>query len=107
MILFIILIFNTFVFKYYYEKDNIVHKVSKTILTSVTARNTDFWTNIHISSAYLGLVLISVHIGMHWNSIMCAFRKMFKINIKVTGQDFLMTRQKKMRVNNRFCRRKV
>ena len=81
--------------------------ISKTILTSVTARNTDFWTNIHISSAYLGLVLISVHIGMHWNSIMCAFRKMFKINIKVTGQDFLMTRQKKMRINNRFCRRKV
>lgn len=81
--------------------------ISKTILTSVTARNTDFWTNIHISSAYLGLVLISVHIAMHWNSIMRAFRKMFKINIKVTGQDFLMTWQKKIRVNNRFCRRKV
>lgn len=34
-------------------------------------------------------------------------RKETEIIIKVTGQDFLMTWQKKMRVNNRFCRRKV
>lgn len=74
--------------------------ISKTILTSVTARNTDFWTNIHISSAYLGLVLISVHIGVHWNSIMCAFRKMFKINGKSLLRKIVLTMMSLMLVVN-------
>jgi hypothetical protein len=33
----------------------------------------------HTSAAYWGLVLIAVHIGMHWEMIMTAMRKMMKI----------------------------
>ena len=65
--------------------------ISKTILTSIAAKNTDLWTSIHISSAYLGLVLISIHVGMHWNSIMRAFRKMFKINGKSLARQIVLT----------------
>jgi hypothetical protein len=33
----------------------------------------------HTSAAYWGLILIAVHIGMHWEMIMAAMRRMMKI----------------------------
>jgi hypothetical protein len=33
----------------------------------------------HTSAAYWGLILISVHVGMHWEMIMAAMRRMMKI----------------------------
>lgn len=37
------------------------------------------WSTIHHIASYFGLLLISVHIGLHWKMILCAFRKMLKI----------------------------
>jgi hypothetical protein len=34
---------------------------------------------IHTSAAWLGIILIAVHIGLHWGMIMNTFRKMLKI----------------------------
>ncbi len=38
-----------------------------------------FVSQLHHSLSYLSLILISVHVGLHWCEIMCAFRKMFRI----------------------------
>lgn len=37
------------------------------------------WSTIHHIASYFGLVLIAVHIGLHWKMIMCVFCKLFKI----------------------------
>lgn len=34
---------------------------------------------LHHSTATLGLLLISIHIGLHWNPIMATFRKLFNL----------------------------
>lgn len=36
-------------------------------------------SGLHHSLSYLSLILISIHVGLHWSSIMDAFRKMFRL----------------------------
>ncbi len=38
-----------------------------------------FVSTLHHSLSYLALILISVHVGLHWFEIMGAFRKIFKL----------------------------
>ena len=44
--------------------------------------NLKMWIAVHHSSAYLSLILISVHIGLHWKTIMCMAKKAMKLNGK-------------------------
>lgn len=37
------------------------------------------WEFVHGASAYAGLMLMSVHLGMHWNMIMSSLRKAWKL----------------------------
>lgn len=54
--------------------------ISKSLFTWITVSNTAFWKTIHSPVAYLSFILISIHLGLHWQYIMAAFRIMFKIN---------------------------
>lgn len=54
--------------------------ISKSLFTWITVSNTAFWKTIHSPVAYLSFILISIHLGLHWQYIMAAFRKMFKVN---------------------------
>ncbi len=65
---FIILLFVTF---------NVVSGIliSQTILTGIAVRDVFFWSNLHHFSAYGSLLLISVHIGLHWRRLMSFFTR--------------------------------
>lgn len=52
--------------------------ISKSLFTWIIVSNTAFWKTIHSPVAYLSFILISIHLGLHWQYIMAAFRKMFK-----------------------------
>ena len=54
--------------------------ISQNILTSIQGNDLLFWSEWHHFAAYSALILISIHIGMHWQSIMNMFRKLFKIS---------------------------
>ncbi len=49
-------------------------------LFSFTTNNRPLWVFIHNATAWISLILISIHIGLHWDMIMGAFRKMFGLN---------------------------
>lgn len=53
--------------------------ISQVILKQLASDNTQFWYNIHASSSYISLILISVHIGMHWKDILSVFRRLFSL----------------------------
>lgn len=53
--------------------------ISQTILMEITVDNIFLWSTLHHLSAYSALALIGVHIGLHWQSIMNAFKKMLKL----------------------------
>lgn len=53
--------------------------ISESLFTNISVGNRDLWITIHRSSAYLGFVLISVHIGFHWKMIMNGMKKMLHI----------------------------
>lgn len=53
--------------------------ISKFLFSYFNLENQSFWFDVHSLSAYLSLALISIHIGLHWQMIMYAFRKMFRI----------------------------
>lgn len=54
--------------------------ISKSLFTWITVSNAAFWKTIHSPIAYISFILISIHLGLHWQYIMAAFRKMFKLN---------------------------
>lgn len=45
---------------------------------------------LHHASAWLGLVMISVHVGLHWSFIMAAFRRMFNLKSLNKGRVLAM-----------------
>lgn len=53
--------------------------ISRTVLTSISVSNTSLWTYIHNISAYAGVIIISIHIGMYWKVVMAFFRKLCRI----------------------------
>ncbi len=53
--------------------------ISKSILTNITFGNTRVITSLHkFISAWL-FILVSIHLGFHWNTIVLGFKKLFKI----------------------------
>lgn len=55
--------------------------ISQSLFTYISALNgnLEFWTSVHFSASYASLILISVHIGFHWKSMIIAFKKMFDL----------------------------
>ena len=53
--------------------------ISQELFPSLNADNITLWSNLHHFAAYFSLILISVHIGLHWEMIMFGFRKMLSI----------------------------
>ncbi len=38
------------------------------------------WFQVHVASSFLVLIIIGIHIGLHWQWTTCAFKKIFKVN---------------------------
>ncbi len=46
---------------------------------ALSISNLSIYSAVHHGSAYLGMLLISVHIGLHWNFIINMLKKIFKV----------------------------
>jgi len=53
--------------------------ISADILPSISRSNVAVWLYIHKAASYGGMLLISVHIGLHWSMIAGALKKSFRI----------------------------
>lgn len=54
--------------------------ISKTILTEIKIPNTEFLNSWHTSFAYWSLIIIAVHIGLHWKIILNKLMTVFKLS---------------------------
>lgn len=54
--------------------------ISKVLFPGIMIQNNFFNQRTHIASAYLGLALIGIHLGLHWKWVMGLFRKVIKVN---------------------------
>ncbi len=54
--------------------------ISQTILTKIIVNDISFWSDLHHFFAYSSLVLLSVHIGLHWQALMNMFVKLLGLN---------------------------
>lgn len=54
--------------------------VSREIFNSIRANNGFLMRQIHTLAAYWILVLMSVHVGLHWNLIMSVVRRLFRVS---------------------------
>ncbi len=41
------------------------------------------WFQVHVASSFLVLIVIGIHIGLHWQWTTCSFKRIFKINYKI------------------------
>ena len=65
---------------------------SRSVLAFLHLPGGMFLRQIHTTAAYWGLLLIAVHVGLHWEMIMNVFGKMFKITEKsITRKIILRT----------------
>ncbi|HBQ64028.1 MAG TPA: hypothetical protein DD727_03720 [Clostridiales bacterium] len=55
-------------------------KISITLDPWIQTKNLTFWSEWHHFASYTALILLSVHIGLHWQSIMNFFRKLLKMS---------------------------
>lgn len=56
--------------------------ISTDLLPALAASNQELWLYIHRATSYAGLLVISVHVGLHWEMILGALRKAFSIKSK-------------------------
>ena len=54
--------------------------ISQTIFTGIAASNITWWSTLHHFAAYSSLVLLSVHIGLHWQMLINIFKKLLGLN---------------------------
>lgn len=60
--------------------------ISKIVFPNLRMGNEMWFKVSHISISYLTLILIGIHIGLHWKWVICNFKKLFNIkSFKVTG----------------------
>lgn len=64
--------------------------ISRTLFIFLSIGNTALWTWIHKVSAYGGIILIGIHMGMYWNIVMAFFRKLFGITCASTFRTILL-----------------
>lgn len=53
--------------------------ISKVLFSNIGSRNSSVYKILHMSLSYTALLLIGIHIGLHWNWVMNVFKKIFKI----------------------------
>lgn len=53
--------------------------ISKIIFPNLSVGDPRYFTRTHISIAYLTLLLIGIHLGLHWDWVMRTFNRLFKI----------------------------
>jgi hypothetical protein len=53
--------------------------ISKVLYSGINFGNSMFFKTAHMSVPYIALILLGVHIGLHWTWIMNVFKKIFKI----------------------------
>lgn len=53
--------------------------ISKVLFPNINVGNEMFFESTHISVAYAALLLVGIHLGLHWDWVMDMFKKMFKI----------------------------
>ncbi len=63
--------------------------ISQVLFTQFNADDISFWSNWHHFAAYSSLVLISIHIGMHWQSIMNMVKKALQLSDKNSVRTFV------------------
>lgn len=56
--------------------------ISKKLFPSLALGNSMVLKNLHVFLSYCSLLLIGIHVGLHWNWAMITFRKIFKITEK-------------------------
>ena len=56
--------------------------ISKTIFLGIRATDIAFFQSLHISIAYLTLMLVGIHIGLHWSWVMNVSKKILGITGK-------------------------
>lgn len=56
--------------------------ISKTLFSSLHLNGAQYLKAVHISLSYFSLLLIGIHVGLHWNWVMITFKKIFRIPIK-------------------------
>ncbi len=53
--------------------------ISQNIFMEFAADNIEKWSNLHHLGSYTLLVVLSIHVGLHWNSILYGFKRIFSI----------------------------
>lgn len=53
--------------------------ISRSLFAALGIQSSWLWVYLHRATAYLELIMISIHVGMHWKMIMNAFRKMLRL----------------------------
>src|SRR5574344_294027 len=53
--------------------------ISRKLFTMFNLKPTELWYYLHRASGYLELIIVSIHLGLHWKMIMVSFRKLFKL----------------------------
>ena len=53
--------------------------ISKILFPNINVGNEMFFKSTHISISYAALLLIGIHLGLHWDWVMNTFKKIFKI----------------------------
>lgn len=51
--------------------------ISQTIFVSLAVENIAYWSTLHYFFAYMSLVFLSVHVGLHWQRILFFLRHLF------------------------------
>ena len=53
--------------------------ISQSLFTAISTSNNTVWSELHHFAAYSSFILISLHVGLHWNMIMGFFKKTFRM----------------------------
>ncbi|WP_170932597.1 DUF4405 domain-containing protein [Desulfosporosinus sp. FKB] len=60
--------------------------ISKVLFPNLRVGNEGLFRTLHVSVSYLTLVLIGIHIGLHWKWVMGFFKNAFKIKSTKTSE---------------------
>ena len=63
--------------------------ISKTVFASLELSGAPFLKSLHISMSYFSLLLIGIHVGLHWNWVILTFRKILKISEKKKAYSYI------------------
>lgn len=62
--------------------------ISKVVFSNFNLHNNIFDKNTHTAAAYTALLLIGIHVGLHWNWVMNTFKNIVKINTQNKAFDY-------------------